>query len=262
MRKVFLWVLVVLIVVPSSGLAQEILVDAGHDVALLQWAWELNGSPTALTAGSELVIVNSSGDDWTGLGFSLLNMPAGWIADLSQGKIRFHVAPGHTGSLGIFQVQATTLGLGGPVVEDGTGASILISSGPPQKTPEDSLLHVPRVRLNRELEGQGWFFKAPGQRCVFQTSGYEVPQDGFLQYRDLRARTVFESTLVNFCNLVGNTATLKGKCKLNTVPDYDFELNVQDGPDLFELHVTGPEGYIYDVGPIPLNGGYIVLTPP
>ena len=158
MRKVFLWVLLVMVLSMPNAFAEGILVDAGHDVALLQWAWELKGSPSALTAGSELVLVNSSEDEWTGLGFSLLGMPAGWIADLGLGKIRFHVGPGGIGSPGIFQVQATHRGLEGLVVADDTGASMLISAGPLAKTSRDPLLHVPRVSPIRELEGQGWFY--------------------------------------------------------------------------------------------------------
>ena len=143
MRKLFLWVLLVMVLALPNALAQPYLED--HSQSGLQWAWELKGSPSALTAGSELVIVNDSGYDWTGLGYSLLSMPDGWIADLDLGKIRFHVGPGDVGSLGIFEVQATNFGLVGSSVVNDTGASTLVSSGPPAKTSADSPLNVPAI---------------------------------------------------------------------------------------------------------------------
>jgi len=153
LRKVSLGVLLVMVVATPTALAGTVVdaghlpvVDAGHNVALLQWAWELLSSPTALTTGSKLTIGNSSGHVWTGVGFQILQMPAGWSSNSTQGTIEFEVT-GATGDLGIFQVQATEIGLpaGLTSVKDDTGAYTLTSEGPPKQNQADPLLHVPQA---------------------------------------------------------------------------------------------------------------------
>ena len=150
MRKAFLWLLLVMVVASPGAFATTILsagspyvVDAGHDVGLLQWAWELTGSPSDLTLGSKLVIENSSGRPWTGLGFSVLIMPPGWGSNTTVDKIEFEVtAP--IGDFGIFKMQANDLNLPpGFFIGDDTGASTLTSEGPLIET--DPLFHVPVV---------------------------------------------------------------------------------------------------------------------
>ena len=141
MRKVSLWVLLVMILAMPNAFAAHV-VDAGHNVPLLQWAWDLQTSPSALTTGSELVIGNSSGHVWTGLGFSVLSMPAGWSSNCAEGTIAFEVT-GVTGAFGIFKVQATTVG--GLTIGDDAGAYTLTSEGPPKQSQADPLLHVPQA---------------------------------------------------------------------------------------------------------------------
>ena len=144
MRKVSLWVLLVMILAMPNAFALHV-VDAGHSVPLLQWSWDLQTSPTALTTGSKLVIGNSSGHVWTGLGFSILSMPTGWKSNSTDGTIEFEVS-GVTGDLGIFKVQATNIGLpAGWAIKDDTGAYTLTSEGPPKQGQADPLGHVPQA---------------------------------------------------------------------------------------------------------------------